>query len=186
VSGATTDRDIMENGTGDVAPLTGDEEAFLRAFGRACLILPRELDADLLREQRMSLSDYQTLMNLSDAPGRRLRMSDLAAISALSVSGMTRIVDRLPGAGLVERERPAGDGRGWHAVLTDSGLERLRQSWPTHIASVRWHFFGYLAGVDLRPVTHARQRLAADSKSRTVSRDCDEEGDPMASGERRG
>ena len=74
---------------------------------RAMLTVPRALDADLLREQRMSASEYSALMHLSEAPGRRLRMSDLAGASNLSLSGMTRIVDRLQGQGFVRRERTA-------------------------------------------------------------------------------
>jgi DNA-binding MarR family transcriptional regulator len=76
-------------------PLTAEEEAFLRAFGRAVITVPRVLEADLLRQQGVSLSEYNALMNLSEAPDRRLRMSDLASASALSLSGMTRVVNRL-------------------------------------------------------------------------------------------
>ena len=122
-------------------PLTAQEEAFLRAFGRALLTVPRALDADLLREQRMSMSEYWALMSLSEAPAQRLRMSDLATACALSLSGMSRIMTRLEGLGLVRRERCADDGRGTNAVLTDAGLERLRQAWPTHLLSVRRHSF---------------------------------------------
>src|SRR2546423_8819193 len=120
-------------------PLTGEEEAFLRALGRAMLRVPRAFDADLLREQRLSHSEYSALRHLSEAPGQRLRMSDLAAAGALSLSGITRIVTRLEGPGLIQRERSSSDGRGWNAVLSDAGLHRLRQAWPTHPASVRRH-----------------------------------------------
>jgi DNA-binding MarR family transcriptional regulator len=84
-----------------LVPLTAEEEAFLRAFGRALLTVPRALDADLLREQRMSMSEYWALMSLSEAPAKRLRMSDLAAACTLSLSGMGRIMTRLEGLGLV-------------------------------------------------------------------------------------
>ena len=140
-----------------------EEEAFLRALARAMLAVPRAFDADLLREQRMSHSDYTALMHLSEAPGRRLRMSDLACAAKLSLSGMTRIVDRLEGQGFVHRERHGGDGRGWNAVLTDAGLERLRQAWPTHLASVRRHIFDHLDDVDVPAFTTALQRFAADA-----------------------
>src|SRR3981081_2008059 len=93
-------------------PLNGDEEAFLRAFGRAILTVPRALDADLLQAQGMSMSEYSALMFLSEAPGRRLRMGDLALASALSLSGMSRIVDRLEGRSLVRRERCSRGARG--------------------------------------------------------------------------
>jgi DNA-binding MarR family transcriptional regulator len=160
------------------APLADDEEEFIRAFARAAVTVPRAFDADLVREQRISLSEYFTLMHLSEAPGRRLRMSDLAATAALSLSGMTRIVDRLQGAGLVRRERSADDGRGWHAVLTDTGLERLRQAWPTHLASVRRHLFDHLADVDLPGVAAALRRVAADSANTAAAAGCDEDGAP--------
>jgi DNA-binding MarR family transcriptional regulator len=142
-------------------PLTAEETAFLRAWGRAMLIVPRAFDADLLREQGMSLSEYSALMFLSEAPGRRLRMSDLATSCAVSLSGMTRIVSRLEHDGLVTRERCASDGRGWNAVLTDAGLERLERAWPTHLASVRRHLMDHLADLDLPAVTAAVQRFAS-------------------------
>src|SRR5438552_8778638 len=88
-----------------VVPLSAGEEAFLRAWSRAALTVPRALDADLLIGQGMSLSDYSALMHLSEAPGRRLRMSELATAFELSLSGMSRIVDRLAAQGLVERAR---------------------------------------------------------------------------------
>ena len=145
------------------APLSASEEDFLRAFARISISLTRTLEADLLRDQRLTLSDYFTLMHLSEAEDRRLRMSDLAAAGALSLSGMTRIVQRLEAAGLVRRERSAEDARGWHAVLTDAGMERLEQAWPDHLASVRRHLFDHLGGVDLGPLTLALQSAAADS-----------------------
>ena len=145
-------------------PLTAQEEAFLRALARVMLTVPRAFDADLLREQRMAHSEYAALMHLSEAPGRRLRMSDLAGACTLSLSGMTRIVDRLQGQGFVRRERHCGDGRGWNAVLTDAGLQRLRQAWPTHLASVRRHVFDHLNDVDVPAFTTALQRFAADAE----------------------
>lgn len=166
----------MPTGTEDApAPLTGEEEAMIRAFARATVAVPRAFEADLLREQRMSLSEYFTLMHLSEAPGRRLRMSDLAAAAALSLSGMTRIVDRLAAAGLVRRERSADDGRGWHAVLTDSGLRRLKDAWPTHLASARRHLFDHLTEIDLAAVATALNRAAAHSRTTTGYAVCGED-----------
>src|SRR2546421_4911200 len=92
-----------------LVPLSVEEEAFLRAWSRAALTVPRALDADLLSGQSMSLSEYTALMHLSEAPGRSLRMSDLASACALSLSGMSRIVSRLELQGLAERERAPCD-----------------------------------------------------------------------------
>jgi len=133
----------------------------MRAFVRASLTLPRALEADLLREHRMTLNEYFTLMHLSEAPGRRMRMSDLAEAAALSLSGMTRIVTRLQDLGLVLREQCAEDGRGWLAVLTDAGLERLRAVWPAHLASVRRHVFDHLGAADLSGFAAALHSVAA-------------------------
>jgi DNA-binding MarR family transcriptional regulator len=136
-----------------LVPLTADEEALVRAFGRALLTVPRALDADLLDGPGLSLSEYTALMHLSEAPDRRLRMSDLAAASAISISGMTRIVNRLEERDLLRRE---------NAVLTDAGLLRLRQAWPTHLASVRRHVLDHLQALDLPALTAALQRIGAE------------------------
>ena len=137
----------------------------MRAFARAVITVPRALDADLLRGQGMSLSEYNALMNLSKAPGQRLRMGDLAAACALSISGMTRIVTRLAEQDLVRRERSPDDGRGQNAVLTDRGLQRLRQAWPTHLASMRRHVLDHLQGLDLPALAAALQRFSAGMPS---------------------
>jgi DNA-binding MarR family transcriptional regulator len=145
-----------------LVPLTADEEALVRVFGRALLTVPRALDADLLDGPGMSLSEYTALMHLSEAPNRRLRMSDLAAACAISISGMTRIVNRLEERDLLRRERCPADGRAWNAVLTDAGLLRLRQAWPIHLASVRRHVLDHLQALDLPALTAALQRIAAE------------------------
>jgi DNA-binding MarR family transcriptional regulator len=144
-----------------IPPLTSEEEAFVRAFVRALLTVPRALDADLVRGQGMSMSDYGVLMHLSEAPEQRLRMTDLAAACALSLSAMTRIVDRLEQQNLLKRERDSGDRRGFNAALTDAGLARLHQAWPTHLASVRHHVLDHLHGLDLPALTTALQHFAA-------------------------
>lgn len=145
-----------------IVPLTPLEEAFFRAWSRAMLTVPRALDADLIAGQGMSISEYATLMHLSEAPERTLRMSDLAASAALSLSGMSRLVARLEAQGLVHRERASCDGRGLNAQLTDAGLSRLTSAWPTHLDSVRRHVIDHLQGLDLAAVTTAIRQFASD------------------------
>jgi DNA-binding MarR family transcriptional regulator len=121
------------------------------------LVIPRALDADLLESQGLNVTEYSVLMNLSEAPGRSLRMSELADYVSISVSGLTRVIERLTRQGLVERVKAESDGRGQVAVLTPAGLDRLQQAWPTHLASVRRHVMDHLDGIDLtafvRPVS---------------------------------
>ena len=141
-------------------PLSAEEEAVARAIGRLMQVLGRALDADLEREQRMSLSEYSVLRHLSEAPGRRLRMSELATACDMSMSGITRLAGRLEQDGHLERVPCERDARGANAVLTDAGLERLRQAWPTHLASMRRHVFDHLDGLDLTALARALEAMA--------------------------
>jgi DNA-binding MarR family transcriptional regulator len=141
-------------------PLSPDEEAVIRALPRLIYAFPRAMDADLVREQQLSLIEYLTLMHLSEAPNRRMRMGDLAVACELSLSGMSRIVGRLEGQGAVERVRCDEDARGLNAVLTDAGLARLEKAWPTHLASTRRHLLDHFEGVDLAQIARALQRVA--------------------------
>lgn len=88
--------------------------------------------------------DLNALMRLSRSPGHRLRMSDLATQTALSTSGVTRLVDRLARSGLVRRESTAGDRRSTCAVLTADGALRLEQVLPAYLATIQRWFTGLL------------------------------------------
>lgn len=80
----------------------------------------------------LPLSQYDVLVQLSEAEGRRLRMQELAERVLLSKSGLTRLVDRMEAAGYVEREIAKDDARGINAVLTDKGLAALEAAVPAH------------------------------------------------------
>jgi DNA-binding MarR family transcriptional regulator len=144
-------------------PLSGDEEAVMRAFGRVILLLPRALDADLTREQRMTLSEYTALRILSETPGYRMRMSELAVACDMSLSGMTRLAAKLESLGLLERVPSEDDARGFNAMLTEAGLARLREAWPAHLASARRHIFDHLGELDLRKLAQALEAMAASA-----------------------
>jgi DNA-binding MarR family transcriptional regulator len=79
---------------------------------------------------------------------------------SITVSGLTRVVDRLSRQGLVERVRDESDGRGQAAVLTLAGLRRLERVWPTHLASVRRHFMDHFSGLDLVTFAEAMGTIA--------------------------
>src|ERR1700750_1291781 len=76
-------------------PLDPDEEAAWRALARAVIVVPRVLDADLIEGAGLNLAEYVTLVELSQAPGRALRMSELATLTDLSRSGLSRLIERL-------------------------------------------------------------------------------------------
>lgn len=132
----------------------------MRLLGRVVHALPRAIDADMIREQGLSLAEYLALVNLSEAPERRMRMSDLAAAVEMSLSGMTRLASRLESQGLIRRVRSEEDARGWNAVLTDAGLTRLEEAYPTNLASVRRHFLDHLVDLDLGKLATAFSNIA--------------------------
>ncbi|GAB3938419.1 MarR family winged helix-turn-helix transcriptional regulator [Micromonospora vulcania] len=140
-------------------PLSPDEETLVRALGQLMYVLPRTIDADMIGERQLPLTEYNALRVLSEAPGRRMRMNELAAECQLSLSGMTRTIIRLETQGLVERARSDEDARGWNAVLTDAGFARLQESWPSHLTAVRRRFLDHFAGFDLVELARAFRKV---------------------------
>jgi len=143
-------------------PLDPDEEAAWRALARAVIVVPRVLDADLIEGAGLNLAEYVTLVELSQAPGRALRMNELATLTDLSRSGLSRLIERLVRQGLVSREPFADDGRGRVAQLTEAGLRRLEQAYPHALASVRRNVMKYLAHLDLPAFAQAVGSFAPD------------------------
>ena len=125
--------------------LTTAELAAWRTFLRAHATVLRRLEAELMAEHDLPLASYDVLVQLSEAPDRRLRMTELADRVLLSRSGLTRLADRLARDGLLQREACPSDARGTLAVLTDAGLQRLRAAWPTHRRGVAEHVTGRLS-----------------------------------------
>jgi DNA-binding MarR family transcriptional regulator len=95
-----------------VEPLSPAEEALWRAIMRIVQVLPRHLDSDLIHGAGVSASEYTTIMHLSEAPNRELRMSDLASATGLSPSRTTRLVDDLQSRSLVTKVASSTDARG--------------------------------------------------------------------------
>ena len=104
---------------------------------RAHATLTRQLSADLVASHGLTLNDYEVLLHLSRAPERSLRRIDLAERVLLTPSGITRLLDGLERAGLVEKATCEHDARVSYAVLTDSGYERLRAAGKTHVQGIR-------------------------------------------------
>lgn len=144
-----------------VDPLSATEEAFWRALMRIVLSLPHRLDVDLVRAAGITANEYTTLMCLSEAPGRELRMADLASAAALSPSRMTRLVDDLQTRGLVTKRASSDDGRGNVAKLTPAGFGKLKVAWPAHLASVRERVFDHIDPSTLAKAAEALSEVAA-------------------------
>jgi DNA-binding MarR family transcriptional regulator len=133
-----------------------------RTFLTAHARVMRNLEAELLAAHRLSLVSYDVLVQLAEAPERRLRMAELADRVLLSRSGVTRLVDRLERAGLVSRQRVAADGRGVIAELTAAGLERLRTAAGTHLTGITRHFTAHFTPTELHDLADLCTRLTQD------------------------
>lgn len=151
--------DATANGVDRRSP-TQDQLDAWRSFLRAHATITRALEAELEAEQQLSLAAYDVLVQLAEAPGRRLRMTELADAVLLSRSGVTRLVDRMERSGLVSRCPVESDGRGVAAELTEAGLTRLRIASRTHLAGVVRHFAAHLGDDDLTALERISRRLA--------------------------
>jgi DNA-binding MarR family transcriptional regulator len=144
-----------------VAPneLTPTELAAWRGMLRVHAALVRELDAELEHAHGLPLTHYDVLIYLRSAPGRRLRMAELADSVLLSRSGVTRLVDRLERDGLLVRHTCSSDGRGCFAVLTDKGEELLARARPTHLAGVHRRFLAHFSEEELEAMAEGWNRV---------------------------
>jgi DNA-binding MarR family transcriptional regulator len=133
-----------------------------RAFLVAHAQVRRQLERELQAEQGMSLADYEVLLLLAYAEGRRRRMSELADLMVLSRSGATRLVDRLEAAGLVERVLCDTDRRGQWAQITDAGYRRLRAASPTHLRGIAEHFLDRIPAGELDALHATMDRVITE------------------------
>ncbi len=113
-------------------------------------LLDDRLNRDLQGQSGFSLADYEILVRLSEAPGRRLRMTELAQGAMISKSRLSHQMNRLAQRGLTCREDCPSDRRGAFAVLTDDGFSALAAAAPGHVASVREHLIDRLTGAQVR------------------------------------
>jgi DNA-binding MarR family transcriptional regulator len=109
---------------------------FIMAHSRIINII----DARLAAAEKIPLNWYDVLIELYEAPDRKLRMQEIAHRVVLSRSGLTRLVDRLEEAGLLTREDDPQDRRGSYAVITDAGIEAMRQAWPIYADVIAEYF----------------------------------------------
>ena len=139
-----------------------------RSYIIASRRLLEALDSDLVGHD-LSMADYEVLAQLSDAPNRRMRMSELAELAMLSKSRLSHRMKVMEKAGWVRRELCSEDKRGSWAIMSDKGFKAIAAAAPCHVASVRKRFIdqlstkeqGELAGI----FSHLTEELRDQYKS---------------------
>ena len=121
----------------DTIWLDREQQRSWRAYLVGTTLLMDRLDRELREQHDLSLPEYEILVRLSESPGHRMRMAELAVSLSHSRSRVTHTVARLERAGLVQREACLSDGRGVEATITDRGVDVLEKAAPTHVAGVR-------------------------------------------------
>jgi MarR family transcriptional regulator, 2-MHQ and catechol-resistance regulon repressor len=125
--------------------LSDDRLTLVGLLMESTTALRSQLDRRLAQDAGMPLQWFELLLRLARSPGSHLRMSDLAAQTSLTPSGLTRAIDRLEGAGLVERTPCPSDRRGSYAALTREGLVRITAAVGPHLVHVEDHLTGNLS-----------------------------------------
>ncbi|MFI2711522.1 MarR family winged helix-turn-helix transcriptional regulator [Micromonospora sp. NPDC018662] len=139
--------------------LDAERTACWRAYIESSQRLFTQLEDDLRADSELSFADYHVLVLLSEAPGQRLRMGELADQLVFSPSRLTYQVTSMQKRGLVAKESCPADRRGSEAVLTAAGLLALREAAPHHLRSVRAHLIDDLDDAEVACLTRVFERL---------------------------
>ncbi len=140
--------------------LSAEERRAWLALSSVLIRLDAALDAQLRRDARLSHFDYAVLATLSEAPGRTLRMSELAALAEGSLSRLSQVVARLEGKGWVRRTPDPADGRYTLALLTEHGFAAVAAAAPGHVREVRRLVFDPLTRAQVQQLASIGQRIA--------------------------
>ncbi|GLY31241.1 MarR family transcriptional regulator [Kineosporia sp. NBRC 101731] len=135
------------------------EQSAWRAYLDSTRMLFAALDRQLAAESDLTLTDYDILVRLDEAPGGRLRMRELADLTLSTRSGVTRAVTRAEQAGWVRRVECEEDRRGMNAELTDAGRAKLAASAPGHVRAVREMLIDQLTPEQLSQLTEIGRRV---------------------------
>ena len=136
-------------------PLLTTGGLFVEAHAGMSILMESRLEA----ESGLSMQWFDVLIRLARSPEHRLRMTDLAAQTVLTPSGLTRAVDRLVAAGLVERAACPTDRRSTYAVLSAEGERRVLKALPVHIAHLEEVFAAEFTSDELDTLTALLRRL---------------------------
>jgi DNA-binding MarR family transcriptional regulator len=128
------------------------------------------LDNDLAGVD-LTMADYEVLAQLSDAPDRKLRMSELAEIAMISKSRLSHRMKVMEQAGWVRREECPSDRRGFFAVMTDKGFKAIQKAAPAHVDSVRNRFIDHLSAKDQEDLSKIFDRVQAQLRGQFIAED---------------
>jgi DNA-binding MarR family transcriptional regulator len=142
--------------------LDADQQQDWRAFIEGSIRLIDLLDARLRERHELTLAEYEILVRLSEAPGRSMRMAELADLAYYSRSRLSHRIRRLEDRHLVRRKTATDDGRGVMASLTNAGFALLERAAPDNLRTVREHFVDIVETADLQAIGRA-MRAVTDS-----------------------
>ena len=149
--------------------LSAEEQAAWRPFVAVLFRMPAALDAQLQKEAGISHFEFMVLSSLSEAPGRTLRMSDLAALASGSLSRLSHVVSRMESRGWVRREACPGDGRFINAVLTEEGWAKVVATAPGHVEAVRKLLIDVLSPEELRALGSVSEHLLEEQGFKIIT-----------------
>jgi DNA-binding MarR family transcriptional regulator len=141
----------MPGTDGEPRWLSSGEQQAWRATVNLSQLLLRQLDRDL-SAHGLNGHDYEILVELSEAPDQRLRMTELADATSQSRSRLSHQISRMEKRGLVRRDECEGDKRGTFAVLTAEGTATIERVAPDHVEHVRRHFIDRLSPRQLEEI----------------------------------
>jgi DNA-binding MarR family transcriptional regulator len=145
--------------------LSAQEQRVWRAYLDVSRLLNERLGRQLVRDSRISLAEYEILVQLSEHPQRRMRMSELADRAVNSRSRLTHTVTRMQERSLVRREPCAEDGRGVMCILTDQGFAAIEAAAPGHVQAVRDAVFEPLTADEVAAFGEALERIRAELRT---------------------
>jgi len=147
--------------------LSASEMKAWRRYIIASRRLLEALDFDLGHHE-LSMADYEVLAQLSDAPDRKMRMSELADVAMLSRSRLSHRIKVMEKAGWVKREPCPIDKRGYFAVMTAKGWKAIVAAAPDHVESVRSRFIDHLTKEDQRVLSEIFERITDSLKENPI------------------
>jgi DNA-binding MarR family transcriptional regulator len=143
-------------------------------FLKAHSVVIGALEREIMKDQHLPLNWFDVLAWLSHAPDGRLRMQVLAKSIYLSNSGLTRLLNRMAAAGLVERQNCPDDRRGWYAIITDKGRATFERAFPEHTREVEKQFLSRFSDAEIEVLDSLLSRLtehAGEVKRRAQSKE---------------